>query len=131
MAGKEEIEMGLAEKSTAIADAEAELVGLIIGLTNSHRETFQNMATIVDTGYTGPEAEQWTKLLYLPCPMIPEKNVSRNIMSWIQLGDYEASIDEQISKVNQIVIKKCSQQGCDYTFIDEWVHCWQFHSDII
>ena len=51
------------------------------------------MATSVDTGYSGPEAEQWSKLLYLPFPMMPEKDVSRNIMSWIQLGDYEALID--------------------------------------
>ena len=85
--------MGLAEKSTAIADAEAELIDLVKGLTNSHKKTFQNMATSVDTGYDGPEAEQWSKLLYLPYPMMPEKDVSRNIMSWIQLGEYEASID--------------------------------------
>ena len=90
--------MGLAEKKTAIADAEAELEDLVEGLTNNHKETFQNMATSVDTGFSGPEAEQWSKLLYFPCPMMPEKDVSRNVMSWIQLGDYEASIDEQISK---------------------------------
>ena len=83
LAGKEEMEMGLAEKKTAIADAETELEDLVEGLTNSHKETLQNMATSVDTGYNGPEAEQWSKLLYLPYPMKPEKDVSRNIMSWI------------------------------------------------
>ena len=83
LAGKEEMEMGLAEKKTAIADAEAELEDLVEGLTNSHKETFQNMATSVDTGYSGPEAEQWSKLQYFPCPMIPEKDVSRDVMSWI------------------------------------------------
>ena len=63
--------------------------------------------------------------------MIPEKDVSRYVMSWIQLGDYEASIDEQKSEANRIVIKKCSLLGCDYTFIDDWSHHWQFHSDLI
>ena len=77
------------------------------------------MAKHVDSGYSGPEAEQWSKLLYLPFPMMPEKDVSSNIRSWIQLGEYEASVDEQIAKVNQIVIKKCHLLGCNHTFIDE------------
>ena len=101
------METGLAEKRVAITDAEAELRHLINALTYSHKEVFQDMAKHVDSGYSGPEAEQWSKLFYLPFPMMPEKDVSSNIRSWIQLGDYEASVDEQISKVNQIVIKKC------------------------
>ena len=84
----------------------------------------------MDSGYSGPEAEQWSKLLYLPFPMIPEKDVSSNIRSWIQLGNYEASVDEQIAKVNQIVIRKCPLPGCDHTFIDEWSHRWQWHSEL-
>ena len=122
LAGKEEMKMGLAEKKTAIADAETELEDLVEGLTNSHKETFQNMAASVDTGYSGPEAEQWSKLLYFPCPMIPEKNVSRDVISWIQLGSYEASIDEQKSEANRIMIKKCPLLGCDHTFIDDRSH---------
>ena len=51
MAGKEEMEMGLAEKKIAITDAEAELQHLINGLTNSHEEAFQNMARYVDSGH--------------------------------------------------------------------------------
>ena len=43
LAGKVEMEMGLAEKKTAIPDADAELKDLVKGLTNSHKETFQNM----------------------------------------------------------------------------------------
>ena len=115
----------------AITEAEAQLKYLIRGLTYNHNETFQNMAKYVDTGYSGKkEAEQWSKLLYLPFPMMPEKDVSSNIRSWIQLGDYEASVDEQIAKVNQIVIKKCHLLGCNHTFIDEWSHCWEWHPDL-
>ena len=90
VAGKEEMEKGLAEKKKAITDAEAELKHLIRGLTYNHIETYQKMAKYVDIGYSGQEAEQWSKLLYLPFPMMPEKDVSSNIRSWIQLGDYEA-----------------------------------------
>ena len=75
------MEMGLAEKKIAVTDAEAELQHLINGLKNNHKETFQNMARYVDIGYCGPEAEQWSKLLYLPFPMMPEMDVSSNIMS--------------------------------------------------
>ena len=57
LAGKEEMEMGLAEKKIAITDAEAEVKHLIRGLTNNHKETFQNMAKYVDIGYTRQEAE--------------------------------------------------------------------------
>ena len=63
--------------------------------------------------------------------MIPEKNVSRDVMSWIQMGSYEASIDAQKSEAKQIVIKKCPLLGCGYTFIDARNHNWQFHSDVI
>ena len=118
------MEMGLAEKKTAIADAETELEDLVEGLTNSRKETFQNMATSVDTGYNGPEAEQWSKLLYFPSPMIPEKNVSRDVMSCIHMGSYEASIDAQKSEANRIVINKFPLLGCDYTFIDARNHYW-------
>ena len=47
------MEMGLAEKKIATTDAEAELKHLIRGLTNNHKETFQNMAKYVDIGYSG------------------------------------------------------------------------------
>ena len=63
LAGREEMEMGLAEKKTAIEEAEVELEELVERLTDNHKETFQNMAASIDTGYTGLEAEQWSKLL--------------------------------------------------------------------
>ena len=40
LAGKEEMKMGLAEKKTAIEDAEMELEELVEGLTSGHKETF-------------------------------------------------------------------------------------------
>ena len=46
------------------------------------------MAASVDTGYTGLEAEQWSKLLYFPSPMMPERNVSKEVMSWMHMGSY-------------------------------------------
>ena len=60
------MEMGLAEKKTAVEDAEMELEELVERLTINHKDTIQNMAASIDTGYSGPEAEQWSKLLYFP-----------------------------------------------------------------
>ena len=125
-ADKGEIEKGLAEKQEAIKDAEAHLECLTRGMTYNHIEMLQSMAKAIDKGYSGREALQWSKLLYLPFPMMPEKNVSNKARSWIQLSEYEASVDEQIAKVNQIVIKKCHMQNCDLTFIDEWSHRWEY-----
>ena len=93
------MEMGLAEKKVVITDAEVELKHLINGITYSHKEIFQNMAKHVDSGYSRPEAEQWSRLLYLPFPMIPEKDVSSNIRSWIQLGNYEASVMKMMKEM--------------------------------
>ena len=103
IAGKEKMKEGLAEKKKAIEDAEAQLKCLIRKLTYNHNETFEDMAKQVDRGYSGREAQQWSKLLYLPFPIMPEKDVNSNIRSWLQLSEYEASVDEQIVKVNQIM----------------------------
>ena len=70
LAGKEEMERGLAEKRVAVTDAEEELRHLIDALTYSHKTVFQDMAKCVDVGYSGPEAIQWSRLLYLPFPMM-------------------------------------------------------------
>ena len=72
--------MGLAEKKTAIEDTEVELEELVERLTVNHKETIQNTAARIDTGYSDLEAEQWSKLLYFPFPMMPERNVSKKVM---------------------------------------------------
>ena len=123
------MEKGLEEKKEATKVAEKDLKSLVKGVTYSHNEKFQEMAKFVDAGYSGREAQEWSNLLYLPFPLTPEKDVNSNIGSWIQLGLYEASVDEQIAKVKQIDIKKCHMLKCDQTFIDEWSHRWEWHPD--
>ena len=80
LTGSKEMKMGLAEKKTAVEDAEIELEELIERLTINHTDAIQNMATSIDTGYTDFEAEKWCKLLYFPSPMMPERNVSKNVL---------------------------------------------------
>ena len=63
--------------------------------------------------------------------MIPEKNVSKEVMSWMHMGSYESSIDAQKLDANRIEIKKCTLLRCGYTFIDVSNHYWQFHSNSI
>ena len=65
---------------------------------------FEDIARCVDTGLNGSEAIQWSRLLYLPYPMTPERNVSRNVKTWIQLSDFEAAFDDQIAKIKKIKI---------------------------
>ena len=71
-AGKGVIEEGLAEKKEAIKEDEAQFERLTRGMTYNHIEMLQIMAKAIDTGYSGREALQWSKLLYLPFHMLPE-----------------------------------------------------------
>ena len=106
-AGKEIMEIGLAEQKEATTVIEEDLKCIIKKVTYSHNEKLQEMAKFLDAGYSGQEAQEWANLLYLPFPLTPEKDVRYNVGSWVQLGLYEASVDEQITKVKKITVKRC------------------------
>ena len=123
------MEKGLTEKRNAVTDAGEELEHLVYKKTSNHMTVFEDIARCVDVGFNGPEAIQWSRLLYLPFPPMQEKDVSSNVKTWVQLSDLEVAIDEQIAKISQIDIKKCPLQSCNISFIDEWSHRWEFHPD--
>ena len=129
LAGGETREKGLTEKRGAVTDAREELEHRIEQKTHSHMTVFEDIARCVDVGFSGPEAIQWSRLLYLPLPMMQEKDVSSNVKTWVQLSEFEAAIDEQIAKISRVAIKKCPMQRCKLSFIDEWSHRWDFHPD--
>ena len=123
------MEIGLAEQKEATTVIEEDLKCIIKTVTYSHDEKLQEMAKFLDAGYSGQEAQEWAHLLYLPFPLTPEKDVSYNVGSWVQLGLYEASVDEQITKVKKITVKRCHMLKCDQTFFDTWSHRWEWHPD--
>ena len=79
LAGREEMEKGLNEKRNAVTDAGEELEHLVYKKTSNHMTVFEDIARCVDVGFNGPEAIQWSRLLYLPFPPMQEKDVSSNV----------------------------------------------------
>ena len=67
--------------------------------------------------------------MYLPIPKILERSVSIKVKKWVQLSEFEVALDEQIAKIKNIAVKRCPMQRCNLSFIDEWIHRWDFHPD--
>ena len=70
------MENGIMERRDAVADAMEDLEHLVKKKTKSHMTVFEDIARLVDVGFSGPEAIQWCRLVYLPLPKILEKDVS-------------------------------------------------------
>ena len=56
------------------------------------------MTRLVDTGFDGPEAIHWSRLIYLPLPKISGRTVSNKVKKWVQLSEFEVALNEQIEK---------------------------------
>ena len=103
----------------------------IMPLTIEHLDAVQNMATNIDTGYSDFEAEKWCKLIYFPSPMTPKRNLSKKVLWWIYMENYESSLDTQTLDVKRLEIEKCAYMNCGFTFLDIHSHYWQFHPEYI
>ena len=67
------------EKNIIVKDTEIMLERLIGELTAEHLETVQNFAATIDVGYEYFEADTWCRLLYFPSPIMPKRNLSKNL----------------------------------------------------
>ena len=63
-------ERGWNEKNKDVEDSEERLEKLIEELTIEH----------LDVGHSDFEAEKWCKLIYFPSPMMPKRNLSREVL---------------------------------------------------
>ena len=123
------MEEGLAEKTDAVAAAARDLEECIKKKIQFHTPLAADMTRLLDTGFDGPEAIHWSRLIYLPLPKISERTVSSKVQKWVQLSDFEMALDEQREKIKNIAVKRCPIQRCNASFIDEWSHRWDFHPD--
>ena len=64
------------------------------------------MATSIDIGYTDFEAEKWCKLIYFPSPMMPKRNLSKKVLWWIYMENYESSLDAQTLDAKRLEIER-------------------------
>ena len=108
-------EQGQNEKRTTDVDTEVGLEKLVEGLTIEHQEAIQNMATSIDMGYSDFEAEKWCKLIYFPSPMTPKRNLSRKVMWWICMENYESSLDTQTFDARCLEVDRCVYKNCGCT----------------
>lgn len=129
LTGERAMENGLADRRDAVGDAMEDLGYLVKKKTKSHMTVFEDIARRVDVGFSGPEAIQWSRLVYLQFPKMLEKDVSNNVKTWVLLSEFEMALDKQIAKIKRMTVKKCPMQRCNLSFTDEWTHRWDFHPD--
>ena len=119
------------EKTKTVEDTEVELEKLVEELTTEHLDVVENFASTIDIGYEDFEAEKWCKLIYFPSPIMPKRNLSRKLMWWIYMENYESSLDSQTLDVKRLEIEKCAYKKWGFTFLDIHSHYWQFHPEFI
>ena len=122
LAAEEVMENGLAEKTEAAAAAAEDLEECIKKKIQLYTPLAADMTRLLDTGYDGPEAIYWSRLIYLPLPKTSEKSLSRRVQKWVKLTDFESALDEQRGKIQKIEVKKCPIKRCNASFFDEWAH---------
>ena len=98
LASERIMEEGITEWKNAVAAAVGDLEECVKKKTLYHTTLVADMARLVDTGFDGPEAIHWSRLIYLPRPKISERTVRSKVKKWVQLSDFEVALDEQKDK---------------------------------
>ena len=99
-------------------------------ITTGNMVITQSYAIAVDTGYDNSDTSAWSKLLYQPSPVMPEKKVSKSIYWWMLRDMYEASMEQLVIDTEKIKIQRCTYE-CGYLFIDYDSHMWDHHQELI
>ena len=68
------MEAGLVEKAEAAATAEYNLERCIKKKIKLYTPLALDMTRLLDTGFDGPEASHWSRVIYLPAAKISEKH---------------------------------------------------------
>ena len=123
------MEAGLAEKTEAAATAAEDLERCIRKKIKLYTPLAVDMTRLLDTGYDGPEAIQWSRIIYLPAPKISERPLSEKVKEWVKLTELESAFDEQTKKIQNTEVKECPIPRCSASFFNEWAHRWNFHPD--
>ena len=87
------------------------------------------MTRLLDTGFDGPEAAHWCRVIYLPTPKISEKPLSEKVKEWVKLTVMESAFDEQTEKIQNTEVRECPIPRCRASVFNEWEHRWNYHPD--
>ena len=94
---------------------------------DKHLYAMEHIASNIDIGYDNFEIEKLCRWIYLPTPMIPPKVLSQEILWWMIMDNYEATIDSQMEDAQEMQIEKCAYRNCGFLFVDIQFHYWQYH----
>ena len=123
------MEAGLAEKAEAAVTAAEDLERCIKKKVKLYTPLAVDMTRLLDTGFDGPEAAHWSRIIYLPAPKISEKPLSEKVKEWVKLTELESAFDEQTKKIQNTEVRECPIPRCRASVFNEWEHRWNFHPD--
>ena len=96
---EELLEAGLVEKAEAAEAAAEDLEEFIKKKVKLSSLLAQDMARLLDSGFEGPEALHWSRIVYLPAAKNPEVTLSARVKEWVRLTILEAAFDEQKARI--------------------------------
>ena len=88
-----------------------------------------DMTRLLDTGFDGPEASHWSRVIYLPAAKTSEKPLSEKVKEWVKLTELESAFDEQTVRIRNTEVRECPISRCRASVFDEWEHRWTYHPD--
>merc|ERR1711893_564611 len=116
-------------KAEAAATAAEDLERCIKKKVKLYTPLALDMTRLLDTGFDGPEAAHWSRILYLPAPKISEKPLSEKLKEWVKLTELESAFDEQTGKIQSTEVRECPIPKCRASVFNEWEHRWNYHPD--
>ena len=126
---EERLEVGIVEKAKAAEAAAEELEEYIKKKVKLSSFLTQDMARLLDSGFEGPEALHWSRMVYLPVAKNPEVTLSPRVKEWVRLTILEAAFDEQREKMQSTKVSECPITNCKAPVFDQWEHRWSRHPD--
>ena len=123
------MEAGLVEKAEAAETAAEDLERCIKKKIKLYSPLALDMTRLLDTGFDGPEALHWSRVIYLPAAKTSEKPLSARVKEWVRLTVLESAFDEQAVRIRNTEVRECPISRCRASVFDEWEHRWSYHPD--
>ena len=123
------MEAGLVEKAEAAEAAAEDLEKCIKKKVKLSSPLALDMARLLDSGFDGPEALHWSRVVYLPTAKTSEITLSTRVKEWVRLTVLEAAFDEQAVRIRNTKVSECPISRCRASVFDEWEHRWSYHPD--
>ena len=123
------MEAGLVEKAEAAEAAAEDLERCIKKKIKLYSPLALDMTRLLDSGFDGPEALCWSRVIYFPTAKTSEEPLSARVKEWVKLTVMESAFDEQTRRIQDTTVKECPISRCRASVFDAWEHRWTYHPD--